>query len=296
MHAARRLRSITVTAALGASSLAVLAAAGGGTAPPAAASAAAAAGEVAFPHPTRVNNRLFPLVPGTQFSYQGRIVQGGESTPHSVVFTVTGLTKMVGGVRTVVAWDRDFLDGRLEEQEIALFAQDSRGNVWNFGEYPEEYDNGKFTGAPSTWVKGVRGDMGGIHVLGRPTLGAQYVEGRVPSIGFFDVSRVIGTGQTACVRSGCFRHVVVVDEWSPNDPQGGHQIKYYARHTGLVRVGARGGDQQEFLQLTSVRRLAPAALARVQAQVLAMDRRAYRIARVWRATGHAVCCQLDDDG
>ncbi|HEV2242240.1 MAG TPA: hypothetical protein VGR98_14460 [Streptosporangiaceae bacterium] len=297
MHAARRLRSITVIAALGASSLAVLAApGGGGTAPPAAASAAAAARKVAFPHPTRVNNRLFPLVPGTQFIYQGRIVQGGKSTPHSVVFTVTGLTKMVGGVRTVVAWDRDFLDGRLEEQEIALFAQDSRGNVWNFGEYPEEYDNGKFTGAPSTWVKGVRGDMGGIHVLARPTVGAQYVEGRVPSIGFFDVSRVIGTGQTACVRSRCFRHVVVVDEWSPNDPQGGHQIKYYARHTGLVRVGARGGDQQEFLQLTSVRHLAPAALARVQAQVLAIDRRAYQIARVWRATGHAVCCQRDDDG
>jgi hypothetical protein len=296
MHTARRLRSITVIAALGASSLAVLAAAGGGTAPPAAASVAAAAGKVAFPHPTRVNNRLFPLEPGTQFSYQGRIVQGGESTPHSVVFTVTGLTKMVGGVRTVVAWDRDFLDGKLEEQEIALFAQDSRGNVWNFGEYPEEYDNGKFTGAPSTWVKGVRGDFGGIHVLARPRVGAQYVEGRVPSIGFFDVSRVIGSGQTACVRSGCFRHVVVVDEWSPNDPQGGHQIKYYARHTGLVRVGARGGDQQEFLQLTSVRHLDPRTLARVQAQVLAMDRRAYRIARVWRVTGHAVCCQRDDDG
>ena len=297
MHAARRLRSITVIAALGASSLAVLAApGGGGLADPAAGSVAAAATKVAFQHPTRVNNRLFPLVPGTQFTYHGRIVQGGESTPHSVVFTVTGLTKMVGGVRTVVAWDRDFLDGKLEEQEIALFAQDSRGNVWNFGEYPEEYDNGKFTGAPSTWVKGVRGDMGGIHVLARPTLGAQYVEGRVPSIGFFDVSRVVGTGQTACVRSGCFRHVVVVDEWSPNDPQGGHQIKYYARHAGLVRVGARGGDQQEFLQLTSVRHLAPAALATVQAQVLAMDRRAYRIARVWRATGHAVCCQRDDDG
>jgi len=297
MHAARRLRSLTIVAAVGASPLVLPAAPGaGGAAPPAAASAAAAARKVAFPHPTRVNNRLFPLVPGTQFSYQGRIVQGGESTPHSVVFTVTGLTKMVGGVRAVVAWDRDFLDGRLEEQEIALFAQDSRGNVWNFGEYPEEYDSGKFTGAPSTWVKGVRGDMGGIHVLARPTVGAQYVEGRVPSIGFFDVSRVVGTGQMTCVASGCFRHVVVVDEWSPNDPQGGHQIKYYARHTGLVRVGARGGDQQEFLQLTSVRRLAPAALARVQAQVLAMDRRAYRIARVWRATGHAVCCQRDNDG
>jgi hypothetical protein len=302
MHAARRLWSITVIAALAASSLAAGAASGGGgtarlaTASVATASvAAASARKVGFPHPTRVNNRLFPLVPGTQFRYQGRIVEGGASTPHSVVFTVTGLTKMVGGVRTVVVWDRDFLEGKLEEQEIALFAQDSRGNVWNFGEYPEEYDNGKFTGAPSTWVKGVGGGYGGIHVLARPIVGAQYVEGRVPAIDFFDVSRVVGTRQMTCVRSGCFRHVVVVDEWSPNDPMGGHQIKYYASHTGLVRVRARGGDQQEFLQLTSVRHLRPGALATVQAEVLAMDRRAYRIAKVWRATGPAVCCQRDDD-
>ena len=296
MHAARRLRSITVIAALGASSLAVLAASGAaGTAPPAAAGAVAAARNVTFPHPTRVNNRLFPLVPGTQFTYRGRIVEGGVSTPHSVVFTITGLTKMVGGVRTVVAWDRDFLGGKLEEQEIALFAQDSRGNVWNFGEYPEEYDNGRLTGAPSTWVNGADGGHGGIQVLGRPTVGARYIEGRVPAIGFFDVARVAATGQMTCVRLGCFRHVVVVDEWSPNDPSGGHQVKYYARHTGLVRVGARGGDQQEFLQLTSVRQLGPRVLGIVQAEVMAMDRRAYRIAKVWRATGPAVCCLHEDD-
>lgn len=288
MHAAQRLWSITVIGALATSSLAACAASGGvGTAQATATGAAASAGKAEFPHPARVNNQMFPLVPGTQFSYQGRLVQGGESNPHSVVFTVTGLTKMVGGVQTVVAWDRDFLNGRLEEQEIALFAQDSHGNVWNFGEYPEEYDNGKFTGAPSTWVKGAHGDDGGIHVLATPTLGAQYVEGRVPSIGFFDVSRVVGTEQMTCAASGCFRHVIVVDEWSPNDPKGGHQIKYYARHTGLVRVGARGGDQQEFLRLTSVRHLDRGALATVQAQVRAMDQRAYRITKVWRATGPA---------
>jgi hypothetical protein len=47
---------------------------------------------------------------------------------------------MVDGVQTVVAWDRDFLEGKLQEQELAFFAQDDQGNVWNFGEYPEEYE------------------------------------------------------------------------------------------------------------------------------------------------------------
>ena len=50
---------------------------------------------------------------------------------------------------------------RLQEQELAFFAQDDQGNVWNFGEYPEEYDNGKFTGAPSTWIRNEGGAYGG---------------------------------------------------------------------------------------------------------------------------------------
>ena len=289
MHAARRLRSITVIAALGASSLAVLEApGGGGTAPPAAASAAAATRKVAFPHPTRVNNRLFPLVPGTQFSYQGRIVQGGESTPHSVVFTVTDLVKTVGHVRTVVAWDRDFREGRLQEQELAFFAQDDQGNVWNFGEYPEEYEHGKFTGAPSTWIRGTGDAYGGIHMLARPTVGASYREGLVPPIEFDDVSKVTRTGQTTCMPGRCYGHVLVVDETSPNDPASGHQIKYYSPGVGLVRVGARGGDSIELLTLAGVRRLGTSAMAGVTHEVLAMDRRAFGISKVYRATGPAV--------
>jgi hypothetical protein len=80
----------------------------------------------------------------------------------------------------------------------------------------------------------------------------------------------------------------VVDETSPNDPTSGHQIKYYAPRTGLIRVGARGGDSQEFLTLTAVRQLGPAELAKVRAAVLAMDKRAYRISKVYRSTGPAI--------
>jgi hypothetical protein len=237
-----------------------------------------------FSAPVRADNRMFPLTPGTQYIYEGKVVEGGESKPHSVVFTVTGLTKVVGGVPTVVAWDRDFLEGKLQEQELALFAQDDRGSVWNFGEYPEEYENGKFTGAPSTWIRGAGGAYGGIHMLARPAAGAQYVEARVRAIGFYDLSRVISTSRTACVRPGCFRRVLVVDEWSPGDPAGGHQIKYYAPGVGLIRVGARGGDSQEFLSLTAVRHLGPEGMARVTAAALAMDKRAYRISKMYRVT------------
>jgi len=237
-----------------------------------------------FSAPLAVDNPMFPLVAGTQFVYRGRIVEGGVSKPHSVVFTVTDLSKMVDHVRTVVAWDRDFLEGRLQEQELAFFAQDDKGNVWNFGEYPEEYENGKFAGAPSTWIRGTAGAYGGIHMLSQPRAGARYQEGLVPAIEFDDASLVTRTGQVTCVQAGCYRQVLVVDETSPNDPASGHQIKYYSPRAGLVRVAARGGDSQEFLTLAAVRHLDGHAMAKIRAAVLAMDRRAYRVSKVYRAT------------
>jgi hypothetical protein len=283
MPSPRHPWSLLVPAALAA---ALLAACGTSSRPAGTASPAARAGPARFTAPLRVDNRMFPLTPGTQYVYQGKIVAGGEPKPHSVVFTVTDVTKTVGRVRTVVAWDRDFLDGRLQEQELALFAQDDRGNLWNFGEYPEEWESGKLTGAPDTWIKGAGGAYGGIHMPASPAAGSRYVEGRVPAIEFYDVSKVIRTGQVTCVPVQCFRRVLVVDEWSPG--QSGHQIKYYAPGVGLVRVGARGGDTREYLSLTAVRQLAPAGMARVRAAVLAMDRRGYRLSQIYRVTQPAV--------
>jgi hypothetical protein len=237
-----------------------------------------------FTKPLAVDNPMFPLVPGTQFVYHGTIVEGGETKEHSVVFTVTDLVKTVGNVRTVVAWDQDFREGGLQEQELAFFAQDDQGNVWNFGEYPEEYENGKFTGAPSTWIRGVEGAYGGMHMLSRPKTGMLYKEGLIPAIQFDDVSLISSTGQTNCMTGRCYHQVLVVDETSPNDPASGHQIKYYAPGTGLIRVGARGGDTQEFLTLAAVRHLSQAEMAKVRAEVLAMDQRAYKVSKVYRTT------------
>src|SRR5258708_32000250 len=114
--------------------------------------------------------------------------------------------------------------------------------------------------------------------VGKPTAGGQYTEGRIRSIGFYDPSRVVSTSQATCVRRGCFQHVLVVDEWSPGNP--GHQIKYYAPGVGLVRVGARGGDSQEFLGLTAVRHLGRDAMARAATAALAIDRRAYPVSKL----------------
>ena len=73
-------------------------------------------------------------------SSKGAANRGQGRRPHQVITTVTDLTKVIDGVRTVVIWERDINDGRLLEGELAFQAQDDDGNVWNLGEYPEEYD------------------------------------------------------------------------------------------------------------------------------------------------------------
>src|SRR3712207_129168 len=61
-----------------------------------------------FDDPTDIDNKWLPLKPGTQFVYEGStfIVEEQLREVHRVVFTVTDLTKVIDGVRTLLVWDR----------------------------------------------------------------------------------------------------------------------------------------------------------------------------------------------
>jgi len=227
-----------------------------------------------FPASPKINNRFLPLIPGTQLTLEGTADQGGGPTDHTVVFTVTSLTKVLDGVNTVVVWDRDFDGTQLAEAELSFFAQDNDGNVWNLGEYPEEYDeNGQFVGAPSTWVSGIDGAEGGIHMLAQPNTGTgQYLQGYSPNIGFLDCAKVFKINQTVCVPVNCFKHVLVTSETSPLDQGGGAQYKYHAPGVGIVQVGAVGDPQAETLALTYLVHLRTKALANANSEALKLDR------------------------
>jgi hypothetical protein len=252
-----------------------------GTSVPAATAAASAP---AFSHSTVIDNRFLPLVPGTKFVLEGQV----DESPHQVVLVVTDLVKEIDGVLTRVVWDRDFGDGDLEEAELAFEAQDDTGTVWNFGEYPEEYEDGQFVGAPSTWIAGVDGARAGIGMLADPHVGTpSYVQGYSPTIDFLDVANVFKTDKRLCVGGRCYTGVLVIDEWSPLDPDSGHQLKYYAPGVGNIKIGAAGGVQQEFLDLVSVSRLSEAGLAQARSAALQLDSRAYRFSEVYGSTPRA---------
>jgi hypothetical protein len=161
--------------------------------------------------------------------------------------------------------------------------------VWNIGEYPEEYEDGALAGAPSTWIAGLDGARAGVSMLAKPSAGRRaYLQGLAPSVEFRDCAKVVRLGQRVCVRIGCFDNALVVDEWAPLEPEGGHQLKYYGHGVGVIRVGAVGGANQEVLTLTSWTTLSRRALAAVNRRVLAQDRRGYRISRdVYRHTPRA---------
>jgi hypothetical protein len=239
-----------------------------------------------FPHSARINSRFFPLAPGTQFVYEGRANTGGGSLPHRVIFTVTDMVKVISGVRTRVLWDQDLNEGQLAESELAFHAQDRRGNVWVLGEYPEEFDdNGRFSGAPNTWINGVAHATGGVLAPGKPRLGTRaFLEGSSPGIDFLDCGKVFSLNQKTCTPTGCYKGVMVIDETSPLDPESGHQRKYYAPGVGVVRVGAVGDPEGETLVLVAVNHLGAKAMAQVRATVRKLERRAYRISAVYRHT------------
>jgi hypothetical protein len=234
-----------------------------------------------FSQPATVDNQWLPLVPGTQFVYDGDVTEADGVTPHRTVLTVSDVTKVIDGVEALVLWDVDMSDGQLEEEELAFVAQDDSGTVWNLGEYPEEHEDGKFVGAPSTWISGQAGAEAGIAMLASPEAGTPaYRQGYAPEIEFEDKGKVDSVGQKTCVPVACYRDVVVVDEWNPlEQPADGHQLKYHAPGVGTVQIAARGGESRENLKLVKLRQLSAKDLAAVRDRVLELDQRAYKMAR-----------------
>jgi hypothetical protein len=213
--------------------------------------------------------------------YAGTTREGRRRIPHRIVFTVTDLTKVIDGVPTVVVWAEDYKAGKLEEAEIAFFAQDNDGNVWQMGEYPEEYENGKVVKAPA-WIAGVEDARPGIYMKAKPEPGTpSYSQGWGPAVEWTDRGRVEQVGQKVCIRKDCYEDVLVIAEHSQAEGPAAEQLKYYARGVGKIQVGWRGRAEtlQESLTLVKVSQLSLQALASARAKALALDKHAYTVSK-----------------
>ncbi len=232
-----------------------------------------------FKNSANIDNKWLPLQPGTKLVYEGLTDENGQLVPHRLIITVTDLTKVINGVRSVITWDLDYSSGELVEAELAFFSQDNNGAVWRMGEHPEDYTDGKFAGS-STWISGIEDAVAGIEMQAEPKLGiASYSQGWAPAVKFTDRAQVSQTGQKVCTPVDCYENVLVVDETSKAEPDA-HQFKYFAAGIGNIKVDWKGADQtHETLELTEIVHLDPDALAEARSQAIALEQHAYTVSK-----------------
>jgi hypothetical protein len=192
-----------------------------------------------------VDNQWFPLKPATRYVYTG--IKDGK--PSRDVVTVTGRTRTINGVPCAVVEDRLYARGRLVERTTDWYSQDSRGNVWYFGEKTAELDgHGHVTSTEGTWTAGVNGAEPGIYMPGHPRVGVSgrqefykgHAEDHFKVIGLFTSVLAPGTKNT-----------LLTEEWTPLE-KGTIDHKMYVRGIGIVLEQAERGanERNELISLT----------------------------------------------
>jgi hypothetical protein len=171
---------------------------------------------------TTIDNKYFPLKPGTTFVYEGG-AQHGE-------MTVTSDTKKVMRVQCVVVEDKEWEGGKLIERTYDWFAQDKKGTVWYFGENTKEYKNGKVVSTKGSWEAGVDGAKPGIIMQADPKVEKSYRQEYYPGEAM-DMARVLSLNASVTVPYGSFDHALETKEWTPLQP-GFSEKKYYVRGVG----------------------------------------------------------------
>ena len=206
-----------------------------------------------FPASPRVDNKWFPLKPGMQFTTDGTVTSAEGTSAHKVVHTVTGLTKVIDGVNTLVMWDRDYSDGELANpswrsspsrrmarsgSSASIRRSTRTANLWV---RPAPLSVGSPRRRPESRCTAVRGPARRRTCRHMPPKSTSSTAGRS--------SR---SARTSASPTGCYDDVLVIDEYNPLDPpSAGHQRKFYSAGTGLVRVTAVGGAEQETIGVWS---------------------------------------------
>lgn len=213
-------------------------------------------------------NPWFPLEPGIQWIELGTLKRGSTELEHRRVLTVTNVTKMIDGRRSVLVLDQNIDGGEVAEQAIDYLAIDEQGNVVYLGSYTEAYEGGEFVNAADGWLAGVDGAIQGTLLPADPQPGADpYIVIDVPGEERLTAS-VREIGASLCVPFDCYNDVLVVDE-------GGSEYKYFARGVGELKLEPNySGGEQERLELINLTRLSSTALAELSTEALRLDEHA----------------------
>jgi hypothetical protein len=192
-----------------------------------------------------IDNRYWPLKPGTAYHYEG--VRG--TTPQTDDEVVTNETKQILGITCTVVRDTVSEHGVPIERTFDWYAQDGQGNVWYMGELSLEKEHGRFVKASDSWESGVDGAQPGIIMPADPQPGDSYRQEYYPPGQALDEAHVLRLDGRVAAPYGRYTGVLVTSEYSPLEPQT--EQKYYAPGVGEIAEVVVQGHHEAF-RLVSV--------------------------------------------
>jgi hypothetical protein len=187
-------------------------------------------------------NPLFPLVPGTVWTYQ--------SPSESGVVTVTDQTKVIDGVTVIVVHDVVSQGGQVTEDTEDFFAQHVDGSVWYFGELSKSLEDGELVDIHGSFRAGVDGAKPGIVMKASPAVGDIYRQEFALGVAE-DAGEVTSTTGTETVpAASCSGTCVVTRDFSLLEP-GGDESKFYKPGVGLIlEIDNETGERNELISVT----------------------------------------------
>lgn len=191
-----------------------------------------------------IDNRYFPLLPGTGFHYRG-VAENGK-TPQTDDMVVTHETKKILGVSCTVVRDTVSSRGKAIEHTFDWYAQDRQGDVWYMGEDTSELQHGKFVKADDSWQAGVDGAKAGIIMPGDPRAGDTYRQEYYPHYAL-DQARVLGPGASIKVPYGSYRDTLLTVETAPKLDPGVAERKWYVAGVGDIKEHTVSGNHEEIV-------------------------------------------------
>ena len=194
----------------------------------------------------KINNRQWPMIVGSRWVY--RVLDYSDGSVNRDVIKATKRTKMIAdGIKARVIRDVVRHHGKPVEKTRDWYAQDNKcGNLWYFGEHTVEYVHGHPRDNGS-WEAGVDGNMPGVALPGKPTVGLSYREEYSKGVAE-DQSRVLALDGQARVPAGHFKPALMTEDFSPIEPNVS-EIKFYAKGSGqaVLAVDVSGGSDMEQL-------------------------------------------------
>jgi hypothetical protein len=195
-----------------------------------------------------ITNPYWPQPEGTTFTYRSVGKDGCEINPVQVTDTIT----TIDGVAARQLHDQVYEDadcdgtadsGYPSEDTLDWYAQDTKGNIWYFGEDTASYCNPNDPQMVCTtmgsWKAGENGAKPGIVMLANPSPGAfyrqEYAEDAHDMAKVLRLNSSVTLGFDNSIDPDEYADCLITKEWSPLE-NGSIEHKYYCPGKGLMLI------------------------------------------------------------